>query len=319
MTIPVDEWLRAMSNEYLETFVPEGGAAVKFVIPPARDESFIVSLSREAASRNYMVAFVDAGTTRVHLIDQLFFAVSRQVDWEGLAANVRERSLIESAYVLPEDGGQPVTFASIAEANHVTPQMVRLNLQQWFTDKIFHDYHMTQEFRQAMSILCFEPLRSPVPGDGSLYQTVMDWLRGEARLLSALRPAFIYQRIARHNARDLFASLGHWSQLAGRPGIVVIVDFRACAATSRALSPPDSMFYTKRALVEFYEVMRQFVDATDDLEGFFMAAIGAPEFLTDDERGIRKYRALEMRVAEEVRDRTHDNPLATLSRLTGEA
>jgi hypothetical protein len=315
MTIQQDEWLKHIGREYLDSFIPGGGCAVKFVIPRQDDEELITHLSREGSSRNYLVTFVSAAETKIHLIDQLFFAVARQIDWESLAAQVRLMAITQSAYVLPGPS-TPVTFASLGTMNAVAQQQVRLTLQQWFTEKVFRDFQMTQEFRQAMSILCLEPLRSPDPGPGSIYQTVLDWLKGEARLLSAIKPALIYQKIARHNARDMFVSLAHWAQVTGRPGLQIVLDFRATAGKSRAMVAPNTPFYTKPMLLDFYEVMRQFIDSTDDMEGLFLVAIGPREFLEDEDRGLRKYRALEMRVAEEIRDKTHDNPLATLARIS---
>lgn len=315
MTLTQDEWLRHIGREYLDEFIAQGGSTVKFVIPPPDDESLIINLAREGSARGYLVAFVNALDTKVHLIDQVFFAVARQVDWERLASVVRERAITESAYALPREGNE-LTFASLAEANEVAPQQVRLTLQQWCAEKIFRDFQMTQEFRQAMSILCLEPLRSPNPGPGSIYQCVLDWLQGELRLLSAIKPAYIYQRVARHNAREMFVSLAHWAQVSDKRGLLVILDFRATAPRSRAMVAPATMFFTKSMLLDFYEVMRQFIDMTDDLQGMFLTAIGPPEFLEDEDRGLRKYRALEMRVAEEVRDLHHDNPLASLIRMS---
>jgi hypothetical protein len=53
----------------------------------------------------------------------------------------------------------------------------------------------------------------------------------------------------------------------------------------------------------------------DELEGAGIVVLAGPEFLSDDARGLRMYRALEARVAEEVRDKVLDNPAAGLIRL----
>jgi hypothetical protein len=312
VTLTLDDWITSIRTEYLRDFIAGGGSAVKFVVP---DEGapIVLSAIREAAlGLGYLAASVDAGETKVQLIDQLFFAVSRQIDWEALAQAIRVRAISESGYALPADG--LLSIGSIADANSAEQNFVRISLERWFTDKVLRDHRLSQEFRQAMAVLCLEPLRLPITDDG-LYHRVLEWLRGDLRLISAVKPAQIYQKVARKNARDLFISLGRWCRFAGRAGLTVIVDIGACSVPKRAMAAGFN-FYTRPMVVDLYEVLRQFIDDTDDLESLFVAVIAAPEFPTDDSRGLPTYDALQMRVSEEVRDRTHDNPLAGLVRLS---
>jgi hypothetical protein len=68
--------------------------------------------------------------------------------------------------------------------------------------------------------------------------------------------------------------------------------------------------------MDAYEVLRQFVDATDELEGCLIGVLAPLEFLDDERRGVERYTALKLRVWDEVRDRQRANPLAALVRLT---
>ena len=68
-------------------------------------------------------------------------------------------------------------------------------------------------------------------------------------------------------------------------------------------------------MLDAYEVLRQLVDATDDLRGAFIAVTLPPELVTDDARGLPAYSALHLRVVDEVRDRRRANPFAALVRL----
>ena len=63
--------------------------------------------------------------------------------------------------------------------------------------------------------------------------------------------------------------------------------------------------------------MRSFCrsDATDDLEGVFIAVLALPEFLEDPRRGLHRYDPLKMRIWDEVHDRRRVNPLGSLVRL----
>ena len=46
-----------------------------------------------------------------------------------------------------------------------------------------------------------------------------------------------------------------------------------------------------------------------------MTVLCAPEFLTDQNRGVDAYQALKLRIIDEVRDLRRDNPYSSLIRL----
>ena len=59
----------------------------------------------------------------------------------------------------------------------------------------------------------------------------MAWLRGELRRISEVKRALIFQRIARHNARHMLASLAHWLRITGSAGLLLILDIARCPLT----------------------------------------------------------------------------------------
>ena len=66
--IGADEYVEFLSREYLRGYVDEGGSAVKFVVA----DDFVASgfrdrVADEGRQSGYVVAAVDAATTRVHL------------------------------------------------------------------------------------------------------------------------------------------------------------------------------------------------------------------------------------------------------------
>ena len=77
----------------------------------------------------------------------------------------------------------------------------------------------------------------------------------------------------------------------------------------------NGFYYTKAALLDGYELLRQLVDNTDELARCCVVVVAAPEFLTDEHRGVSAYQALKLRIHDEVRDRSRDNPFASLVRL----
>jgi hypothetical protein len=152
--------------------------------------------------------------------------------------------------------------------------------------------------------------------DTAEHEAVLGWLRGELRSISALRSALIYTRIGRHNARALLISTAALLLAAGHGGLALHFDYGRLAVARR---PPvearTGFYYSKAAVLDAYEVLRQFIDATDELRGVLIVAVMPPELMTDESRGLPAYSALQLRVADEVRDRRRANPFAALIRL----
>ena len=312
--ITVAEWGRHFENEYLNTFVKDGGAAVRFVTGERKDlDRVSANLQSAAASGGFRFAKVDSRVTKAHQIEQVFHAIARQTDWMVLARNIAERAAVASGYTIPASG--EVTFSAIAAETGSTSFLVRNELQKWFSKEVFHDYQMTQEFRLAMMQLALSPMDHSAGGAGGLTDLLIDWLTGELRLVSALRPALIFQKVGRYNARDTFVSLTHWLRVAGYPGLLVVLDIAPYMVANRNLA--DGNYYTRAAAADLYEVLRQFVDATDELQGCALVVLAPLGWAEDENRGLRMYRALTARVSEEARGRHHDNPAAVLARVGG--
>src|SRR6266498_3531842 len=174
---------------------------------------------------------------------------------------------------------------------------------------------LAHEFRLAMLRLCQAEL-GVGEVDVAERDAVLGWLRGERVALALLRRSLIYGRIGRHSARAMLTSLASWLALVGRGGLVLDVDLARLAVGRR---PPveqrEGVYYSKAAVLDAYEVLRQLIDATDVLSAAMVVVVIPPELLTDEVRGLPAYSALQLRVADEVRDRRRPNPYAGLVRL----
>jgi hypothetical protein len=316
--VDLEDWLDIVEREYLADFVPAGGAAVKFVVPPTElDRQQLRAALRGAAERHGLqFAVVDAESTKLHLIDKLFHAVARQMDWDGLIRAFLIRVLSQNELRLPPtpSGPDELRLSVIAGLNDVPEPLLRTHIDRWIWDALFRDYAMSQEFRYALIHLCLDQLDPGI--NPALGAAIREWLVGETRLISGLKRALIFQKIARHNARHILFSLTHWLERAGQKGLVLVLDISRYAITRRPLEPDGSLYYSTAAVLDAYELLRQLIDATDELECCFVCAVAAPEFLSDERRGMTSYHALNLRLADEVRDRYRPNPLAALVRLT---
>jgi hypothetical protein len=114
----------------------------------------------------------------------------------------------------------------------------------------------------------------------------------------------------------MLTSVGRLLQRAGHRGLVLYLDLTRLAEARRPPVPERTgIYYSKAAVLDAYELLRQLIDATDDLVGMLVLAVVPPELVSDERRGLPSYAALHLRVADEVRDRRRTNPFASLVRL----
>ena len=64
-TLPLQDWLHVIREEYLDGFIDDGGSALKFVVPVKEDLSPLLKdqFTRDAGDLGYLVVHVDAGVT----------------------------------------------------------------------------------------------------------------------------------------------------------------------------------------------------------------------------------------------------------------
>jgi len=316
----VSDWLDLLSSEYLRDYVKRGGAAVKFAVPQDRptQELLMCELEKAAEANGYVFVALDASNTKIHMIDKVFHALAKQLDWDSLAYDFLSLTLLESNYLVPE-AQSDFSLAEVARLNGLGIGEMRAAMNSRMTDRIFRDYAMTQEFRIAMLRLCQAQLD---PGDvqPSIPDSVKDWLRGDLRLISALKSALIFQKIGRHNGRHMLFSLFRWLHIVGKAGMVLTLDISRLIEAKKPSQPDGTIYYSSPAVLDGYEVLRQFIDGTDELGFALILVVAPPSFLLPDERrGLHAYDALRLRIWDDVRDRERPNLLSSLIRLCKEA
>jgi hypothetical protein len=318
MDLRPQEWFHTLRQEYLQRFVGQGGSSVKFVVTTSDSDRMKVQtqLATLAGHEGYACVPVDAKETKIHMMDKFFHQVARHIQWDDLASQFVRRLLQENGYQIP-DGKEKFCMSGVARMNERAEPLMRRDLNSWLERSIYRDTQMCQEFRMAMIRLCLGQMDS---GSESPFMTepVKAWLCGEIRQISALKEALIFQKISRTNARYMFVSLSRWLRLAGKTGLVVSLDLSRCLVNKKPDSP-EGLYYGVSATLDAYEMLRQFIDGTDELESLLLVVHVPSEFLTDGRRGLNRYEALKLRIWDEVRDRQYQNPLGALIRLESEA
>jgi hypothetical protein len=319
MAVPASEWLRLLREEYLDGFIRSGGSAVKIAVVPdaMRFTPVLGRVAETAATLGYPVAVVDAATTKVSRIDTLFHEVARQMDWDALAERWLGAQLRAAGVEISPDRPLPTLDEMVEASGQRRADLVAL-AERIIANGILRDYTLTREFRTAVAMLCRHRI-NPYSVSPSDAESIKGWLRGEKPNLTALKRLQIYQRVGRHNARLLLASLARWLHLAGHPGLVVLIDLSAVVAPPRPEEELPAVRYGRSAILDVYEVLRQCLDEMEDTPYLLLVAVAGAGLLDDPRRSVDNYTALKLRTADEVRDRDRANPLSTLVRLEGAA
>lgn len=312
------DWLEQIKRDYLVTFVKRGGAAVKFAVGDSRRRSDLRdSLTELAQSLGYIVLTGDAATHRFHMPQDLFFAFATQVDWRLAARRFlltlleREGYRTDGVVAADEDALQ-----AVAERNDVHQGFLLTTLHPRLQQQVFYDVNMAKDFRVAMSHLCLLERSTDEPYSG---QPIIDWLTGANTRMGNVKPFSIYNPINRTTARHLLRSAFYWFSKAGYSGTVVILD--SGRVTERTRPADGSRYYTRAMSMDFYEILREFIDSADQLSATMIVSCSDVEFLDQEadrrSRGVGIYPALQTRIIDDVRDKRIENPAAALCRIMG--
>ena len=316
--ISITEWMQFLGKEYLASFIKDGGASVKFVVTPEElNDDLALALAEQ--SQNFGYAFVEfnAAHSRAHMPQDIFFAVSRQMDWRLLARRVIVQLAKDRDYlvedVAPSVNGSSV-YSAIGQANGLDTTTVIQELRVPIQDQIFKNRRMARDFRVAMTQLCIA--ENVEHDDAYGGQPLIDWLTGANMRIGNVRHFSVHTSINRTTARHFMESAFYWIRYAGYAGVSLLLDSTRVTLARR---PQDgSRFYTKAMVIDHYELLRELIDSADRLDGTLVVVAANPEFLDEDtrSRGFGAYPALMTRVMNDVRDRNLANPAATLVRLS---
>ena len=312
MQVDIKKWTRIIRTEYLNDFVRHGGAAVKFVLvqDEIAAEEVLDEIKQAGKEEGYLSAHVDASHIKIHQIQHLFYEVARQIPWEHLSTGVVRKCYAELGYEVTDE----LRFNKVAERKGEEPGPLGTEVRRTIQGLLKLSDSMAKDFRYAMLWMCMEKLRTPAQ-ERTDTEVILEWLRGDLKLMSSLKKLLIFRRISRHNARAMLSSLGSWCRLAGYPGIVLTLDIRQFVYTRKSEVPAGSLHYSGSAVMDAYEVLRQLIDGIDDLTGILCVVIAPPELMDDEKRGVKVYKALYERIWPDVRLRTLANPLSALTRV----
>ena len=305
MTLTVEQVREALVANYLVDFVPNGGSAVK-VVAAGRDQRLRLEREiRDAALTNgFAFASLRAERAgRLHLIQSLFSAIARQLPWEE-AARRYARVVVE--YAQYDFDPSCRTARALAEANGLDTFQLEKPIAQALRALVLRNPKYSRNVKRAILALVTGAI--DIDGAGKIKLSATEaWLKGEPVELKRLKEYHISSRIARNNARNLLYEVSAWFAEAGYAGIAVYCDIASFLT-------PDM---TKLQTLDFYEIVRQLIDNVGLASNLFFLLVTGQDFVTNEQRGIRSYDALGIRLADDFYDTKHPNPLAPLVQIGG--
>lgn len=316
-TLPITDWMDVIAIEYLSDFIRDGGGSVKFAVleeaKKPRMEELLKSVSKE---KSYLFVSMEATTVRVHMPQDMFFALACQIDWRLSARRLLLTLLSRDNYSIEgiDPGETESVVRAVAEANGLEPGFLIAGLRPKIANEVFKNSRMARAFRVAMTHLCDTEAQGAVRGPYPA-QPLLDWLTGADTRVGNVRPFQIQTPINRTTARYFLESALYWVRRVGYAGTVVLLDNTRLAL---AKNPKDGKrFYTRAMTMDHYELLRELIDDMDRLTGMLLVVSTDREFVDPAApRGWRLYPALQTRVMDEVRDREAINPSAALVRLS---
>jgi len=241
LALPTERWLHVIEPEYFAEYLPAGGAAAKFVIA---DEAGIARLRHAAAAlaqrHGMLPVHFSAGDVRLHMLQDVFFAVARALPWDALLQRYIEELFTRNGYPWPRPGAA-LTMPELVPEFGVAANLLARSRDQWLSRDLWDDANLAQDFRAAMLRLCLARLE---PEADTMESPVLQWLRGEKVGLPLLRQYDIAARIGRTNARAMLISLCHFVRKAGTKGLLLTLDLRPAL---RVVSPGEAALrYSRR-------------------------------------------------------------------------
>lgn len=308
-----DDWASVIGQDLAE-FVGAGGALVRFAVgdTPAdidRTRRALVDL----AEQSHLCFFdVDGSATRLHYPNDILASIAEQIDFRQVMTSFLLRAVVNEGYEVPP-GSEQFSLQEIASVNDVVPRNIREIINARIRSGIMRDRRLVRDVRYALWAIAGDVLNGRHVGAAA--SVPERWLRSQITSVRELRDFGIVQKVSRYNARGLIRSVLTWLPTSGWNGSIVFVNALQLAHAKNLRD--GKVYYTRAALSDVYEVMREFIDETDDMNGVLLVFAMPRDFLSIDPRGrgMGIYQALQFRVSS-FPEANLPNPLSNMVLLS---
>lgn len=299
LTVALDPLTDFWTKQYLDTYIPAGGSKIKFITGyPGSGKTHFASIIRlKAEEKNYLTVSFSAKNVWLHDFRNIYLEIVRQCHPEQLLSACAEQVARRMGYDpagIPPGGRFVDLLAEQGENDAMNKKTIRDNLREMFT----RNTRLDHTFAQACSLLTGGILGHPVL-ENSHRQVLLNWLTGDETLkASLLRAAGLTPvKITKYNARHLLRSLCEVIRMAGKPGLMVIIDDLEVLLNRGS---GEAMRYTKTRRDDTYESIRELIDDIDSLRNVMFLLCFDRELMDQESIGMKSYQALWLRIQNEV-------------------
>lgn len=307
IAIHPEDWATVIGRD-LADFIGSGGAMVRFAVGQSVNDLVYAreTLKQLADDSELEFFYVDGALTKLHFPNEILRSIAEQIDFRRLMTSFLFQAILDEGYEIPL-GAEDFVLRDVAGMNDLLPEKVHGVVNARMKSGIMRDRRLMRDVRYALWAIAREVLR------GTPSELASDipkrWLCGEVPSIRDLRDFGIVQKVNRHNARGLLRSVLTWLPASLLNGSIVFVNALRLAEARNLRD--GKVYYTRSALSDVYEVMREFIDETDDMKHVLLVFAMPPEFLSIDPRGrgMGAYQALQFRVTG-FSEATLPNPLS---------
>ncbi|MFN5514042.1 MAG: BREX system ATP-binding domain-containing protein [Cyanobacteriota bacterium] len=311
MTVGREVWLDFFKKYQLEYFIANGGSKVKVLVGDqgTGKTHLIRSVLLDAKQENYETVYLSAEEYKLNNLVDFYQEILDQIDLESLVRDIC--CVVAQTFGFNKDqyDGSEVFIPKIRD-EYPNSQIAGKELQIRVA-KIVRRYEFTASFQAFIYQVTYSRMISNSLNNIELSKK---WLSGTFDITKEEKKDFksllLFEKLQKFNARDWINSLIQLLKLSGKKGLIVAVD--DLDVLTRKNLTTGKFFYSKNAVTDVYEIIRQLIDDTEILESCLFIFAGRRSIIDDYNRGFRSYDALWIRLQTGLVDGEKFNPLADL-------
>lgn len=310
MTVGREIWLDFFKKYQLDYFIANGGSKVKILVGDqgTGKTHLIRSIMLDAKASGYVTVYLSAKNFRPNNLVDFYQSILKKIDLElivrGICCTVSHEFSIDDQY----DGSE--VFIPRIRDQYPNTQIATSEIKKAIS-KIIKKYDFTPSFQSFVYQVVYNRM---IANQQDAIEKAKKWLSATNEITKEEKKEFkallLFEQIRKFNARDWINSLVQLIRLAGNKGLVISVDDLEVLTEKNPETHRYS--YTKNAISDVYEIIRQLIDDTEVLEYCLFIFAGNSDLITNNKRGFRSYDALWIRLQNGFKECDRFNPFSDL-------
>jgi hypothetical protein len=295
MTIGREVWLDFFKKYQLDYFIANGGSKVKVLVGSegTGKTHLIRSVLYDAQQVNYTTVYLSAYEYKLNSLVEFYQEVVEQIDLEKLIRDICCVVAETFGFDQNQYDGSEVFIPKLRD-EYPNSQIAEKELRKRVA-KIAKKCDFNPSFQSFIYQITYSRMVSNSLDNIELSKK---WLSGTNEVSQAEKKAYksllLFDKLQKFNARDWINSLIQLLKLSGKKGLIVAID--DLDVLTQRHTDSGKFFYSKNAVADVYEIIRQLIDDTETLEYCLFILGGRRSIIEDYDRGFRSYDALWIRL-----------------------